>query len=80
MLGLYLDTIITSHKFGILLSKPNELTVQKELQNVMTNNVFLTKKSENKTKQKSKHKLPCQSRELNPGPLTTQSDALPLHH
>jgi len=29
---------------------------------------------------KIKHKNPCQSRELNPGPLALKTDALPLHH
>jgi len=32
------------------------------------------------TIQKSKHKNLCQSRDLNPGPLAPQSDALPLDH
>jgi len=49
----------------------------------MTNNVFVTKKTEKNTtttKQKSKHKNPYQRRELNPRPLAPQSDALPLDH
>jgi len=45
-------------------------------------NVFLDKKA--KTQQqlnkKIKHKNPCRSRELNPGPLALTADALPLHH
>jgi len=32
------------------------------------------------TKQKSKHKNHCHSRELNPGPLASQSGVLPLGH
>jgi len=39
-------------------------------------------KSKNTTtaKQKIKHKNPCWSRGLNPGPLAPKADALPLHH
>jgi len=47
----------------------------------MTNNVFWTKKVKQKTKnKKSKENNHCQSRELNPGLLAQQSDALPLNH
>jgi len=48
MLGLYLDTLITCHTFGIMLSKLNVLlvTMQKELQHFMTNNVFWTKQKQ----------------------------------
>jgi len=35
MLGLYLDTLIISHIFRMMLCKLNELTLQKELQNFM---------------------------------------------
>ena len=46
MLGLYLYTFIIGHKscneLSILVL--NELTVKKELQNVVINNVFLDKK------------------------------------
>ena len=39
-------------------------------------------KSKNKmtTKHKIKHKNPCLSRELNPGPLAPKADGLPLHY
>jgi len=37
-------------------------------------------KSTKTTKQKIKHKNPCRSRGLNPGPLAPKVDALPLHH
>jgi len=39
-------------------------------------------KSKNTTTtiQNIKHKNPCQSRELNPGPLAPKAGALPLHH
>jgi len=62
-----------------MLSTLNELTLQKELQNFVTNNVFWTKKVKT-TKHKFKQKSSCQSRELHPGPMAQQSDALPLDH
>ena len=41
--------------------------MQKELQNVVKNNLFLYKsKKTTTTKQIIKHKIPCRSRELNP--------------
>ena len=59
----------------------NTLTLQKELQNFMTNTVLDKKvKTQEQQYKKSKHKNPCQSRDLNPGPLAPQSDALPLDH
>ena len=81
MLGLYmyLDTLIIGHTFAISISILNELTLQRELQNNITNYVFwTTTKNNTTTKRKIKHKNPCQGRELNPGPVTSQSDALPL--
>ena len=51
MLGLYLYTLIISHKSCNMLSILNKLTVQKKLQNFVTHNVFLDKKhNNNKTK------------------------------
>jgi len=44
MLGLYLYTLIIGHKSCNMLSILNKLTLQKELQNILTNNVFLDKK------------------------------------
>ena len=44
MLGLYMYTIIRGHKYCNMLSILNKLTLQKKLQNVVTNNVFLDKK------------------------------------
>jgi len=51
------------------------------LQNFVTN-VFLDKKvSKNQQQQNTiKHKNPCQSWEVNPGPLAPKAYALPLHH
>ena len=40
MLGLYLDTLIISKKISNMLIILNEITLQKELQNFVTNNVF----------------------------------------
>jgi len=53
----------------------------KELQNFVTNNVFLDKQfKHNKYKTNNiKYKNPCRSQKLNPGPLAPKADALPLH-
>ena len=40
ILSFYLDTLIIGHQFCSMLGMPNEITLQKELQNIMTNNVF----------------------------------------
>jgi len=53
MLCLYIDTLIIGHKFSNMLSILNELTLQKQLQNFVTNNVFLTKKQNTKSNIKS---------------------------
>jgi len=61
----------------------NALILQKKYKNIVTNNVFWDQK-QNKTQEqqnkKIKHKNPCRSQELNPGPLAPNADALPLHH
>ena len=44
MLGLYLYTLIISHKSSSMLRILNKLTLYKELQTFVTNNVFLDKK------------------------------------
>ena len=77
MLGLYIDTIIIGHKLNSTLRILNELPLQKELQNFMTNDALRKKTT---TKQKDKVKNPCQTWESNPGPHAPQSDALPLDH
>jgi len=41
MLGVYLYTLRIGHKAGNMLSKLNKLTLQKELQTFVTNNVLL---------------------------------------
>jgi len=48
MLGPYLDTLTTGHTFCSFFITLYELTLQKKLQNSITN-------------QKTKHKKPCQS-------------------
>ena len=54
MLGL--DTLIICHKSCSMLSILNKLTLQKELQHFVTNNVFWTKsKNTRTTKQTIKH-------------------------
>jgi len=44
MLGLYLYTPIISRKSSKMLSILNKLILQKDLQNIVTNNVFMDKK------------------------------------
>ena len=80
MLGLYLYTFIIGHTSCNMLSMLNKLTLNKELQTLVTDNVFLNKKRKHTTttKQKIKHKNPCRSRELNPGPLSPKADDVPL--
>ena len=51
MLGLYLDNRIIGHKFRNSLSKLNELTLQKELHNFVTNNVFIFLQKKEKAQQ-----------------------------
>ena len=64
-----------------MLSILNKLTLQNELQNIVTNNFLWTKsKNTTTTKQKIKPKNPCLSRELNPGQVAPKADALPLPH
>ena len=44
MLGLYLYTLILSHKSCKMLKMLNKLTMQMDLHYVVTNNVFIDKK------------------------------------
>jgi len=77
MFGLYFDTFIIRQSFVNMLSILNELTLQKELQTFVTNNVFLTKMlkhNNNKTENKRRKSLP------EPGPPAPQLDALPQNH
>ena len=52
MLVLYRYTLIIDYKTCNMLSIQNQLTLQKKLQNFMTNNVFWTKKVKTQQKQK----------------------------
>jgi len=54
VLGLYLYTLTIGHKSCNMLSILNKLTLLKELQTIVTNNVFLDKKVKTTTtKQKN---------------------------
>jgi len=80
MLGLYLYTLIIGHKSCNMLGILNKLTLQKNFQNGIKNDVFWTiKKKHNNNKTKIKHKNHYRSRELNPGPLAPKAYALHLH-
>ena len=78
--GLYLYILIIGHNSYTMLVILNKLTLQKKLQNCVTNNVFLDKTVKSQQQQRIKHKNPCWSRELNPGSLAPRADALPMHH
>jgi len=56
------------------------VSLQKKLQIVWQIIYFGQKSKNTTTKQKHQHKNPCQSQELNPGPLAPKADALPLYH
>jgi len=56
MLGL-LYTLIIGHKSCNMLSILNKLTFQKELQNIVTNNVLLDKKVKTKQQQNKKSNI-----------------------
>jgi len=57
MLGLYLYTLTISHKSCNMLSILNKLTLQKELQTFVTNNVILDKKINKKTKNNNNNNI-----------------------
>ena len=71
MLGLYLYTLIISHKSGKMLSILNKLTLQKDLQNFVTNRVFMDKKSKNTKKNQTLK--PLAEPGIEPGTSCTQS-------
>ena len=56
MLGLYLYTLILGHKSCNMLNLFIKLTLQKELQSFVTNNVLWTKNNNTTTTTKMKHK------------------------
>ena len=53
---------MVGHTLGSMLSKLNELTLQKELQNFMTNKVFWTKKTQPQQQQNKKANIKIFSR------------------
>jgi len=57
MLGQYLYTLIIGHKSCYMLSILNKLTLQKELQTFVTNNVFLDKQVKTKQQQNKKSNI-----------------------
>jgi len=64
-----------------MLSILNKLILQKNLQNIVTNNVFMDKQqTQQQQNKKIKPKNHCRSLELNPGLLAPKADALPLQH
>jgi len=65
-----------------MLSLLNKLTLQKKLQNCVTNNVFLDKKvkAQQQQNKKSNIKPLAGAWKLNLGPLAPKADVLPLHH
>jgi len=66
---MYLNTLIIPHKSCNMLSILNVLTLQKKLQNFVTNNVFMDKKVNTQQQQNIEHKYPCRSQEMNPRPI-----------
>jgi len=86
MLGLYLYTYIISHKIILQFeSMLNKLTLQKELHNCVTNNVFLDKKLKDKIQellntQKIKHKNPLPEPRVKHGTYCTPSGRVYMHH
>ena len=69
VLGLYRDPHIAGQKVCSSLSILNALSLQWELQHFIINNVCIKSKNTITTKQESKYKNYCQSRERSPGPL-----------
>jgi len=72
MQGLYLYTLIISHKSGKMLSILNKLTLLKDLQNFVTNNVYGQKVKTQQQKWKSNIKTLAGARNWNRD-LFTQS-------
>jgi len=68
-----------AHKFCNMFSLLTELTMQKEYK-ILWQIMCFGQKGKDTTKHKIKHNKPCQSRDLNPGPLAPKADAWPLHH
>ena len=57
MLGLYLYTLIIGHKSYKMISILNNLTLKKDLQTFVTNNVFFEKKVKTQQQQNKKSNI-----------------------
>jgi len=74
MLGLNLYTLIISHKSSNMLRILNKLTLYKELQTFVTNNVVLDKKVKTQQQQNKKSNIkPLPEPGIEPGTTCTQS-------
>jgi len=75
MLGLYLYSLIIGYKICSGIYELNNIA--KGISELQVRTVFFWQYSKipTRTKQKGKHKYPCQSWELDPGPLSPQSRA-----
>jgi len=74
MLGLYLYTLIISHKSSNMLRILNKLSLFKELQTFVTNNVFLDTKVKTQQQQNKKSNIkPLPVSGIEPGTSCTQS-------
>jgi len=73
MLGLYLYTLIIGHKSCNMLSILNKLTLLKELQTFVTNNVFFDKKVKPQQQQSKNWNIkPLPDPGIEPGTSCTQ--------
>jgi len=73
MLCLSLYTLIIGHKSCKKLSIKNKLTLQKELQNFVTNYVFLDKNSKTQQQYKTSNKQEMSSKKTNGVGLKTHT-------
>jgi len=74
MLGLYLYSLIISHKSSNLLRILNQIPLHKELQTFVTNNVFLDKKIKTQQQQNKKSNIkPLPEPGIEPGTSTSES-------
>ena len=76
MLGLYLYTLIISHKSCNMLGILNKLTVYKELPTFVTNNVFLGKKVKTQQQNKKSNRKPSPEPGIESGTSCTQSECV----
>jgi len=72
--------LLFGYTFCSMLSILNELTLQNELHNCMTNNVFWSQTTKTTAVTTTNIKYISRSREANLGTLVSQLGALPLDH